>query len=112
MRMKDGKILLTYARDLLVDEGCCSRGFKGRKNEEICDRLLQLEGSRCRGNDLPHLGASTKESEDNCAVMAVNEIRDFLENGNIRNSVNFPVHAIWSVCTGAGRVTICHKNIR
>ena len=58
----------------------------------------------------PHLGASTKESEDNCAVMAVKEIRDFLENGNIKNSVNFP-NCSMGLCTGAGRVTICHKNI-
>ena len=59
---------------------------------------------------LPHLGASTPESEDNCAVMAVNEIRDFLENGNIKNSVNYPAVDM-GVCSAAARVTIAHKNV-
>ena len=58
----------------------------------------------------PHLGASTEESEDNCAVMAVAEIRDFLENGNIKNSVNFPACDA-GVCDTQGRITIAHKNI-
>jgi D-3-phosphoglycerate dehydrogenase len=59
---------------------------------------------------LPHLGASTEESEDNCAVMAVNELMDYLENGNIRNSVNLPVCDLGRV--GAEkRITIIHKNV-
>ena len=59
---------------------------------------------------IPHLGASTEESEDNCAVMAVEEMMDYLENGNIRNSVNYPVCDM-GICTKAGRVAIFHKNI-
>ena len=58
----------------------------------------------------PHLGASTLESEDNCALMAVQEIRDYLENGNIHNSVNYPT-CDFGVCTSAGRLAICHKNV-
>jgi hypothetical protein len=59
---------------------------------------------------IPHLGASTEESEDNCAVMAVQEMMDYLENGNIKNSVNYPACDM-GVCTKAGRVAIFHKNI-
>ena len=57
----------------------------------------------------PHLGASTKESEDNCAVMAVKELRDFLENGNIKNSVNYPACDM-GVCSTEGRISIIHTN--
>ena len=59
---------------------------------------------------LPHLGASTEESEDNCAIMACKEIKDFMENGNIKNSVNYP-NVNMGVCGDTARVTICHKNI-
>ena len=59
---------------------------------------------------IPHLGASTEESEDNCAKMAVKQLKDYLENGNIRNSVNYP-NCDMGVCTQAGRVAIFHKNI-
>ena len=58
----------------------------------------------------PHLGASTEESEDNCAMMAVKEIRDYLENGNIHNSVNYP-NCDMGQCMVAGRVTINHRNV-
>ena len=58
---------------------------------------------------IPHLGASTEEAEDNCAVMAVKEMRDFLENGNIVNSVNYPMCTL-GAATKAGRIAICHKN--
>ena len=59
---------------------------------------------------IPHLGASTEESEDNCAVMAVQEMMDYLENGNIKNSVNYPACDM-GICTQKGRVAIFHKNI-
>ena len=109
--MKDGVVLLNYARDLLVDEDAVLAALKaGKMKKYVTDfanpKVVGAEGTIVT----PHLGASTKESEDNCAVMAVKEIRDFLENGNIRNSVNFP-NCSMGVCTGAGRVTICHKNI-
>ena len=59
---------------------------------------------------IPHLGASTEEAEDNCAVMAVKEMRDYLENGNIVNSVNYPACSL-GPANKAGRVAICHKNV-
>ena len=59
---------------------------------------------------LPHLGASTEEAEDNCAVMAVNQMMDFIENGNIKNSVNFPSCSLGS-CNKAGRLAVHHKNV-
>ena len=59
---------------------------------------------------IPHLGASTEESDDNCAIMAVEDIRDYLENGNIHNSVNYP-NCDMGVCAKAGRVAIFHKNV-
>ena len=109
--MKDGVVLLNYARDLLVDEDAVLEALKaGKMKKYVTDfanpRVVGAEGTIVT----PHLGASTKESEDNCAVMAVKEIRDSLENGNSKNSVNFP-NCSMGVCTGAGRVTICHKNI-
>ena len=109
--MKDGVVLLNYARDLLVDEDAVLAALKaGKMKKYVTDfanpKVVGAEGTIVT----PHLGASTKESEDNCAVMAVKEIRDFLENGNVKNSVNFP-NCDMGVCTGAGRVTICHKNI-
>ena len=59
---------------------------------------------------IPHLGSSTEESEDNCAKMAVKELRNYLENGNIINSVNFP-NCDMGMCTKAGRIAVFHKNI-
>ena len=59
---------------------------------------------------IPHLGASTEESEDNCAKMAVRQVMDYLENGNITNSVNYP-NCDMGICTKAGRITIMHRNI-
>ena len=59
---------------------------------------------------IPHLGASTEEAEDNCAVMAVKQIADYIENGNIINSVNYP-NCDMGTCKTAGRVAVCHKNV-
>ena len=94
-KMKDGVVLLNFARDLLVDE------------EALIEALV---AGRPGILVTPHLGASTEESEENCAVMAVKEVRDFLENGNIKNSVNFP-NCDMGTCVAVGRVTIAHKNI-
>ena len=93
--MKDGVVLLNYARDLLVDEDAVLAALKaGKMKKYVTDfanpKVVGAEGTIVT----PHLGASTKESEDNCAVMAVKEIRDFLENGNIKNSVNMPNAAL------------------
>ena len=108
--MKDGVVILNYARDILVDEEALMKAIDaGKVHRYVTDfanpTVVGHEGVICT----PHLGASTAESEDNCAVMAVNEIRDFIENGNIVNSVNYPkVDA--GVPSSAGRITVCHKN--
>lgn len=109
--MKDGVVILNYARDLLVDENAVLQGLADGK---IRRYVTDFPNPTVAGADgvivTPHLGASTEESEDNCAIMAVKELRDFLENGNIRNSVNFP-NCDMGMCAAQGRVTICHRNI-
>lgn len=110
-QMKDGVILLNFARDLLMDEKAVLEGLKSGK---IRKYVSDFPNATTAGQDgcivIPHLGASTEESEDNCAVMAVKEMMDYLENGNIINSVNYP-KCDMGVCTQAGRVAIFHKNI-
>lgn len=110
-KMKDGVILLNFARDLLAEEGAVLEGLKSGK---IARYVSDFPNSTTAGQEgcivIPHLGASTEESEENCAVMAVQELMDYLENGNIRNSVNYPACDM-GVCTTAGRVAIYHKNI-
>lgn len=110
-KMKDGVILLNFARDLLMDEKAVLDGIKfGKVRKYVSD----FPNPTTAGQDgcivIPHLGASTEESEDNCAVMAVKEMKDYLENGNIINSVNYP-KCDMGVCSQAGRVAIFHKNI-
>ena len=110
-QMKDGVILLNFARDLLMDEKAVLEGLKSGK---IRKYVSDFPNATTAGQDgcivIPHLGASTEESEDNCAVMAVKEMMDYLENGNIINSVNYP-KCDMGICTQAGRVAIFHKNI-
>jgi len=109
--MKDGVIILNFARDLLVDDDAMEEALKSGKVRKYVTDFPNAKTANMDGViAFPHLGASTEESEDNCAVMAVNELRDFLENGNIKNSVNYP-NCDMGVCSGAGRVTICHKNV-
>ena len=109
--MKDGVVILNFARDLLADEKAVLEGIKAGKIRKYVSDFANPTTAGQEGVILmPHLGASTEEAEDNCAVMAVNELRDFLENGNIRNSVNYP-NADAGKCMTAGRVAICHKNV-
>ncbi|MBQ3545613.1 MAG: phosphoglycerate dehydrogenase [Lachnospiraceae bacterium] len=109
--MKDGVVVLNYARDILVDEEAMAEALKSGKVKKYMTDFANPLSVKMEGAIVtPHLGASTEESEDNCAVMAVNEIRDFIENGNIKNSVNYPACDM-GICNKAGRVTICHKNI-
>ncbi|HAV90230.1 MAG TPA: 3-phosphoglycerate dehydrogenase [Eubacterium sp.] len=109
--MKDGVIILNFARDLLVDDDAMEEAIKSGKVRKYVTDFPNFKTANMDGViAFPHLGASTEESEDNCAVMAVNEIRDFLENGNIKNSVNYPACDMGK-CTAAGRVTIAHKNV-
>lgn len=109
--MKDGVILLNFARDLLVDEKAVLDGIKGGKVRKY---VSDFPNATTAGQEgcivIPHLGASTEESEDNCAVMAVKELKNYLENGNIINSVNYP-KCDMGICDQAGRVAIFHKNI-
>lgn len=109
-KMKKGARLLNFSRGSLVDENDVQEAIaNGTVATYVTDfgseALLKCENVIC----LPHLGASTPESEENCAVMAANEIKDFLENGNIKNSVNFP-ECDMGKRTGE-RITILHKNV-
>lgn len=110
--MKDGVVILNFARDLLVDEEAVLEAIKAGKVKKY---VSDFANSTTAGKDgcivIPHLGASTEESEDNCAQMAVREIMDYLENGNIHNSVNYP-RCDMGVCSAAGRVAILHKNVK
>lgn len=110
-KMKDGVILLNFARDLLVNEKDVLEGIKcGKIARYVSDFPNPTTAGQKGCIVIPHLGASTAESEDNCAEMAVQEMMDYLENGNIRNSVNYP-SCDMGVCAKAGRVAIFHKNI-
>ena len=110
-KMKKGVVLLNFARDLLVDEHAVLDGIaSGKIRKYVTDFANPTTAGKANVICMPHLGASTQEAEDNCAEMAVLEIRDFIENGNIRNSVNYPKMDM-GVCARAGRVAICHKNI-
>lgn len=110
-KMKDGVILLNFARDLLANETDVLDGIKAGK---IRKYVTDFPNPTTAGKEgcivIPHLGASTEESEDNCAKMAVKEMTNYLKNGNIINSVNYP-NCDMGVCTQAGRVAIFHKNI-
>ena len=110
-KMKDGVIILNFARDLLADEKAVLDGIKSGK---IRKYVTDFPNPTTVGQEgcivIPHLGASTEESEDNCAKMAVKEMMNYLENGNIINSVNYP-NLDMGVCSQAGRVAIFHKNI-
>lgn len=110
-KMKDGVILLNFARDLLVDEKAVLDGIKaGKVRKYVSDFPNPTTAGQEGCIVIPHLGASTEESEDNCAKMAVKQMMDYLENGNIINSVNYP-KCDMGVCTQAGRVAIFHKNV-
>ncbi len=111
-KMKDGVVILNFARDELTHNSAMHQALaSGKVKRYICDfpneETLAMENCIA----LPHLGASTEESEDNCAVMAVNELVDYLENGNIRNSVNMPACDLGQRAKGEKRIAIFHKNI-
>jgi D-3-phosphoglycerate dehydrogenase len=110
-KMKDGVVILNFARDLLANEKDVLEGIESGKVARYVSDFPNTTTAGKKGCIvIPHLGASTEESEDNCAKMAVDELKDYLENGNIRNSVNYPACDM-GVCTKAGRVAIFHKNI-
>ncbi|NBI70776.1 3-phosphoglycerate dehydrogenase [Clostridiaceae bacterium] len=110
-QMKDGVVILNFARDLLVNDDDMAEALaSGKVKRYVTDfpnpRVMQME----RVIVTPHLGASTEESEDNCAVMAVKELKDYLENGNIRNSVNYPACDM-GVCASVRRIALLHMNV-
>lgn len=110
-KMKEGVILLNFARDLLVNEKDVLDGIKeGKVRKYVSDFPNNTTAGQEGCIVIPHLGASTEESEDNCAKMAVKEMMNYLKNGNIINSVNYP-NCDMGVCSQAGRVAIFHKNI-
>ncbi len=110
-KMKDGVVIINYSRDLLADEAAVLEGLKsGKIRKYISDFANPTTAGQPGCIVMPHLGASTEESEDNCAVMAVEQMMDYLENGNIKNSVNYPACDM-GICNQAGRVAIFHKNI-
>lgn len=109
--MKEGVKILNFSRDTLVNDDDMIEALKaGKVGKYVTDfpnpKVVGVEGVIA----IPHLGASTAEAEDNCAIMAVNELMDYLENGNIKNSVNYP-NCDMGVCEQAGRIAIIHKNI-
>ena len=108
--MKTGVVVLNFARDVLVNEEDMLAALdNGKVRKYVCDFPTPATAGKKGCIIIPHLGASTEEAEDNCAVMAVKEIRDYLENGNIVNSVNYPACSLGPV-RKAGRIAICHKN--
>lgn len=109
--MKDGVVILNYARDLLVNDDDMAEALEsGKVRRYVTDfpnpKVMQMKNTICT----PHLGASTEESEDNCAIMAVKELMDYLENGNIKNSVNYP-NCDMGICTTARRIALLHNNV-
>ena len=110
--MKETAVLLNFSRDALVDEEEVVKALKdGKIKKYVCDFPNPATAGQEGCIVLPHLGASTQESEDNCAMMAVDEIVDYLENGNITHSVNYPDCSL-GVCESAGRVAVLHKNVK
>ncbi len=110
-KMKDGVIILNFARDLLANEEDVLAGIKeGKVRKYVTDFPNPTTAGQEGCIVIPHLGASTEESEDNCAKMAVKEMMNYLENGNIINSVNYP-NCDMGVCNQAGRISIFHKNV-
>ncbi|MDY2627044.1 MAG: phosphoglycerate dehydrogenase [Lachnospiraceae bacterium] len=109
--MKDGTVLLNFARDLLVNDDDLEAAIEaGKVKCYITDFPNARTANMKNVVATPHLGASTEESEDNCAIMAVQEMMDYLENGNIVNSVNFPRCEMGPV-KGAARICIFNKNV-
>ena len=110
--MKDGAVFMNFSRDTLVDNAAMAGALaSGKLGAYITDfatpEVMKME----RAIVLPHLGASTAEAEDNCAMMAVRELMDYLDNGNIANSVNYPACDLGPVPDGLRRVAVLHENV-
>ena len=105
-------MILNFARDMLVDEEAVVKALKeGKVKKYVCDFPNTTTAGVENAIIIPHLGASTAESEDNCAKMAVQELMEYLEKGNIINSVNYPNCSLGE-CTHANRIAINHRNVK
>ena len=110
-QMKAGAVVLNFARDTLVDETAMAAALEeGRIKRYVSDFPTPASTQMKNTIIIPHLGASTEEAEDNCAVMAVKQLQDYLDNGNIHNSVNYPEINL-GICETEARVGILHRNI-
>ena len=110
-KMKNGVIVLNFSRDKIVNEAELLEGIKaGKIRKYVSDFANPTTAGQEGCIVIPHLGASTEESEDNCAKMAVDQMMNYLQNGNIINSVNYPTCDM-GICVQAGRIAIFHKNI-
>lgn len=110
-KMKKNAVILNFARDILCDEDAVLKALDtGKISRYVTDFPNPKTAGHAKCIVIPHLGASTEESEDNCAIMAVNEMMDYLENGNIRNSVNYSACNM-GICKTVGRVAVFHKNV-
>ncbi|PCI08348.1 MAG: 3-phosphoglycerate dehydrogenase [Gammaproteobacteria bacterium] len=108
--MKDGAVILNFARHGIVNDDAVLAALEsGKLNAYVCDFPVQKLKNNDRVITLPHLGASTSEAEENCAMMVADQIKDYLENGNIKNSVNFPT--IKLPRGGKSRVALVHRNM-
>jgi len=108
--MKDNVVLLNFSRNGIIDDEAVVKALdEGKVYAYVCDFPSNLLKDNPRVVTLPHLGASTKEAEDNCAIMVADEVRDYLENGNVRNSVNFP--KVYMKRYGGYRLAIVNENV-
>lgn len=108
--MKNGVVLLNFAREGIIDdEAVCAALDAGKVYAYVCDFPSNRLKNHPRVVTLPHIGASTEEAEENCAVMVAEQVRDYLENGNIRNSVNFP--EVWMPRTEGCRIAVVNANV-
>jgi D-3-phosphoglycerate dehydrogenase len=109
--MKSSGTVLNFARAAIVDDQAVLAALDaGRLHAYVCDFPMRALKDHPRVVTLPHLGACTGEAEDNCAVMVAEQVRDFLENGNIRNSVNYP-EAVLARLPGSTRLGIANRNV-
>jgi D-3-phosphoglycerate dehydrogenase len=108
--MREGSVLLNFSRSGIIDDAAAVAALDaGQLYSYICDFPSNLLKDHPRVVTLPHLGASTREAEENCAIMVADQVRDYLEEGNVRNSVNFP--EVIMPRNGGYRMTVVNANV-